>query len=240
MKTPQITPAESLTINEAELIKTETTETQPTTEPPIDSDCPILHPSMHSLSQDQLTTILTNPCRYDKLSKPPTEGPLPVYMQIDLTHIESADQLQFKAHMLVQFLYKDARLEYRHVLKQRGDLIGEELLRNKIWVPHVTVRNERDSKVMGIDGKDVYVLITPAGDVVYSYRLTATFYCWMNLQKFPFDVQDCYLRWNSCKSSVFDSRQLVDVCFRDVQYYQLSLTLGHYTSIQNRQQSPLD
>ncbi|XP_008196742.2 cys-loop ligand-gated ion channel subunit isoform X1 [Tribolium castaneum] len=201
-KDPKITPAESLIINETDLIKTNTLpQTTPTTvEPnPSEPDCPVLKPSMSSLSQDQLTTILTNPCRYDKLSKPPTEGPLPVYMQIDLTHIESADQLQFKAHMLVQYLYKDSRLRYKDVFPQRGDLIGEELLRSKIWVPHVMVRNERDARVMGIDGKDVFVLIKPTGDVVYSYRMTATFYCWMNLQKFPFDTQDCYLRWDSCK-----------------------------------------
>ena len=119
-------------------------------------------------------------------------------MQIDLTHIESAEQLQFKAHMLVQYLYKDRRLKYSHVLPNRGSLVGEELLRTKIWVPHIMVRNERDTKIMGIDGKDVFVSISPSGDVVYSYRLTATFYCWMDLHKFPFDSQDCFLRWNSC------------------------------------------
>ncbi|RZB40812.1 cys-loop ligand-gated ion channel subunit, partial [Asbolus verrucosus] len=213
-KTSKITPAESLIASEGEMIETnsiseETTGTSSndsdnvtpiitTTEAPAeDNDCPILKPSMNSLTQDQLTSILTNACSYDKLIKPPTTGPLPVYMQIDLSHIESADQLQFKAHMLVQYLYRDNRLKYEHILPHRGSLLGEELLRNKIWVPHIMVRNEKDTKIMGIDGKDVFVSISPKGDVVYSYRMSATFYCWMNLQKFPFDSQDCFLRWNS-------------------------------------------
>jgi hypothetical protein len=213
VETSQITVAESLTINETDFISTnglpeETTQTDfgdvtvpvtTTVQPPVKNDCPVLEPSMISLTQEQLTSVLTNACSYDKLVKPPTKGALPVYMQIDLTHIESSDQLQFKAHILVQYVYKDVRLKYDHILKGRGNLLGEELLRNKIWVPHITVRNERDTKVMGIDGKDVFVSISPSGDVVYSYRMSATFYCWMNLQKFPFDTQDCFLRWNSCK-----------------------------------------
>ncbi|XP_063916296.1 pH-sensitive chloride channel 2-like [Zophobas morio] len=176
-----------------------TTTLPPATKTPINNDCPILNPNMSSWTQDQLTSVLTHACNYDKLSRPPTEAgkPLPVHMQIDLTHIESAEQLQFKAHMLVQYLYKDRRLKYSHVLPNRGSLVGEELLRTKIWVPHIMVRNERDTKIMGIDGKDVFVSISPSGDVVYSYRLTATFYCWMDLHKFPFDSQDCFLRWNS-------------------------------------------
>ncbi|RZC39752.1 cys-loop ligand-gated ion channel subunit, partial [Asbolus verrucosus] len=172
---------------------------QPTTiQPPFDDDpCPPLKPNMDSLTQEQFTSKLTEACRYDKLIKPITTGALPVYMQIDLTHIESADQLQFKAHMLVQYLYRDNRLRYEHLSPHRSSLLGEELLRNKIWVPHIMIRNEKDTTIMGIDGKDVFISINPNGDVVYSYRLTATFYCWMNLQKFPFDSQECNLKWNS-------------------------------------------
>lgn len=158
---------------------------------------------MDSLTQEQFIAKLTDVCRYDKLIKPPTKGPLNVYMQIDLTHIESADQLQFKAHMLVQYLYRDNRLKYQDLSPQRHTLLGEELLRNRIWVPHIMIRNEKDTTIMGIDGKDVFISINPRGEVVYSYRLTATFYCWMNLQKFPFDSQECNLKWNSCMMSIF-------------------------------------
>ncbi|EFA09234.1 cys-loop ligand-gated ion channel subunit precursor [Tribolium castaneum] len=174
-----------------------TTPPPQTTTNPHDAACPPLTPNMDSLTQEQFIAKLTDTCRYDKLIKPPTHGPLKVSMQIDLTHIESADQLQFKAHMLVQYLYRDDRLRYVELSPKRVGLLGEELLRNKIWVPHIMIRNEKDTTIMGIDGKDVFISINPTGDVVYSYRLTATFYCWMNLQKFPFDSQECNLKWNS-------------------------------------------
>lgn len=52
--------------------------------------------------------------------------------------------------------------------------------------------------MMGLDGKDIFVQIKPDGEVKYSYRMTLTFYCWMNLKKFPFDYQICGITWISC------------------------------------------
>ncbi|XP_044759991.1 pH-sensitive chloride channel 2-like [Coccinella septempunctata] len=152
---------------------------------------------MSLLTQEQFINKLTEPCRYDKLVKPHTDGPLDVYLQVDLRHIEAIDSLQFKAHMVLQYSYRDARLDFRNISKNRETVMGQEILRDKIWVPHVIVRNEKDTVVMGSDGKDVFVTISASGQVTYSYRMTLTFYCWMNLKKFPFDIQLCDIIWNS-------------------------------------------
>ncbi|KAJ8957454.1 hypothetical protein NQ318_004935 [Aromia moschata] len=114
-----------------------------------------------------------------------------------MKHIESSDHLQFKSHILVQLHYTDARLMYSNISPKRGNILGEEPLRNKIWIPHLIINNERESSLMGLDGKDVFVQMSPSGEVRYSYRMTTTFYCWMNLQKFPFDYQICNLQWVS-------------------------------------------
>lgn len=50
---------------------------------------------------------------------------------------------QMKSYILVQLGYKDSRLKYDTFSPKRGNIQGEEPLRNKIWVPHLTVRNER-------------------------------------------------------------------------------------------------
>lgn len=54
--------------------------------------CPMAENS-DALTQNQFSAILTNDCRYDKLSKPHSDGPLDVHLQIDVRHIEAADQL---------------------------------------------------------------------------------------------------------------------------------------------------
>ncbi|KPJ08180.1 Glycine receptor subunit beta [Papilio machaon] len=48
-------------------------------------------------------------------------------------------------------------------------------------------------------GKDVLISIAPDGEVLFSRRMQAVLYCWMNLQKFPFDDQTCSMNLESWK-----------------------------------------
>ncbi|XP_060522302.1 pH-sensitive chloride channel 2 [Cylas formicarius] len=161
------------------------------------TECPALEGPLDHLTQDELLSKLTAACRYDRLVKPPTEDPLRVELQINIKYIESVDNLQFKAHVLVQIRFRDERLRYDRLSPNRANLIGQETLRKKIWVPHLVVKNEKNSNLMGLDKSDMSVIISPRGEIFYTYRMTTTFYCWMNLRKFPFDVQVCEIEWIS-------------------------------------------
>ncbi|GFG35414.1 hypothetical protein Cfor_10139 [Coptotermes formosanus] len=46
---------------------------------------------------------------------------------------------------------------------------------------------------MGADKKDILLTVEPDGTVVLSSRMKVTLFCLMNLQKFPFDQQQCPL-----------------------------------------------
>ena len=59
----------------------------------IGSSCPPVTGDMDSLTQNQFSTILTHDCRYDRLTKPLTDGPLGVVVQLDIRHIEAIEQL---------------------------------------------------------------------------------------------------------------------------------------------------
>lgn len=70
-------------------------------------------------------------------------------------------------------------------------ILGEEQLRDSLWMPHIFLANERDSSILGTSEKDILTSISPDGTVIVSTRIKATLYCWLNLKKFPFDEQDC-------------------------------------------------
>lgn len=106
-------------------------------------------------------------------------------------------------HMLIQYRYVDDRLKYQEVSPNRGPMLGEEPLRTKLWVPHLVLSHERESTMMGLEGSDQFISISPDGEVMFSYRLTTTIYCWMDLKKFPFDTQSCDLTFRSCKCYCF-------------------------------------
>lgn len=48
---------------------------------------------MDLLTQEQFVARLTHSCRYDKLIKPETADPLKIYIQLDVRHIETIEQL---------------------------------------------------------------------------------------------------------------------------------------------------
>ncbi|EDW26600.1 GL13104 [Drosophila persimilis] len=164
-----------------------------------DEDCPTLADG-DSLSQTQLLDRLTHGCRYDRLERPitytetGTRLPVDVYMRAYIYFMQNleAHDLQFKIYALLQLRYLDPRLNFRNVSpKRRQPILGEQQLRDSLWMPHIFLANERDSSILGTTEKDILTSISPDGTVIVSNRIKATLYCWLNLKKFPFDEQDC-------------------------------------------------
>lgn len=153
------------------------------------------------LTQTQLISRLTAVCRYDRLERPYVvvndtivDTPLDVYVRVYIYVLQNLDSsdLQFKMHGLVQLRYRDPRLAFAAYAPSRTQsILGESKLRELIWVPHIFLANEHDSSVLGTSEKDILTSISPDGTVIISSRIQATLYCWMKLQKFPFDEQYC-------------------------------------------------
>ncbi|XP_059614224.1 pH-sensitive chloride channel 2 [Phlebotomus argentipes] len=164
-------------------------------------DCPSLE-NADELSQTQLLKTLTHGCRYDRLERPIHYGenntrlPVDVFARAYIYFIQNleAHDLQFKIHVLLQMRYVDPRLVFREVAPNRHEsIMGEASLRQSLWVPHVFLANERSSSILGTNEKDILTSISPDGTVIVSTRIQAQLYCWMNLQKFPFDEQHCQM-----------------------------------------------
>lgn len=117
--------------------------------------------------------------------------------------------------MLLQSRYYDSRLTWNPDEIQLREIAGTKELSRKVWTPHLYLFNERESEIMG-DKRDILVNIHHDGTVIYSKRflkflslkvvliifccrLKTTIFCWMKLHKFPFDLQECTLRLDSCK-----------------------------------------
>ncbi|XP_037048239.1 pH-sensitive chloride channel 2-like isoform X2 [Bradysia coprophila] len=168
-------------------------------------DCPSLHDA-DSLSQTQLIKRLTHGCRYDRLERPITFGvngtrqPINIWTRAYVYFMQNleAHDLQFKLHTLLQFRYVDPRLVFKEVAPKRKEpIMGEQSLRDALWVPHIFLANERSSSILGTAEKDVLTSISPDGTVIISTRIQASLHCWMNLQKFPFDEQTCHTIFES-------------------------------------------
>ncbi|XP_026274381.1 pH-sensitive chloride channel 2 isoform X1 [Frankliniella occidentalis] len=159
--------------------------------------CPSLEDSRSSY---ELLQRLTEPCRYDRFSRPSHNGdPLPIYTRMFVYYLGSVEthSLQFTAHLMLRYRWRDPRLSYSATAPTMSRVIGEKVIRERIWVPHVYLVNEHDSRVMGADKEDVIVTVKPSGTVLFSIRIKVTMMCIMNLQKFPFDQQTCPMVFES-------------------------------------------
>lgn len=165
-----------------------------------DDTCPSLD-NANELTQTQLINRLTATCRYDRLERPYVsqngtviDAPVDVFVRVYIYVLQNLDSsdLQFKMYGLVQVRYNDPRLAFQKYAPARTQsILGESSLRSLIWVPHIFLANEHDSSVLGTNEKDILTAISPDGTVIISSRVQATLYCWMKLQKFPFDEQYC-------------------------------------------------
>ncbi|XP_022215470.2 pH-sensitive chloride channel 2 [Drosophila obscura] len=159
-------------------------------------DCPSLANASY-MQHSQLIQTLTHVCRYDRLERPieyDTDGkrlPIVVKTRIYVYFLQNlnSDLLQFKMHALLQLRFQDKRLAYQTF--QRGDILGQKHLSERLWLPHIFFANERESSILGTDEKDVLTSLSPEGNVIISTRMQASLYCFMNFKKFPFDQQLC-------------------------------------------------
>ncbi|KAJ9585824.1 hypothetical protein L9F63_020526 [Diploptera punctata] len=159
----------------------------------VDRECP---DPMTSNGETEILSAITAPCRYDRWARPGNKSqPVNVTVRIHVYFLGAieAQSLQFTAHVLLRLRWRDPRLEYKKFAPSVPVLVREGAPREKLWTPHIYLVNERESVVMGADKKDLLLTVEPDGTVVSSTRMKATLYCLMNLQKFPFDQQQCPL-----------------------------------------------
>ncbi|XP_015428712.1 PREDICTED: glycine receptor subunit alpha-2-like [Dufourea novaeangliae] len=177
--------------------------------------CPTLSSDV-SMTQKELLQELTNECRYDKMDRPSGEAnatdPIKVYIRAYIYTINSnmAKTLQFDVHMMLQFRYSDSRLKFSNIAPYLNQIYGGQSAHDLIWTPSVYVSNERSSAIMGNSVKDLLVSVDPTGMVILNTRLQVTLNCGLRLEKFPFDVQECPLIFESWTYNVHDMVLLWD------------------------------
>nr|XP_033329433.1 glycine receptor subunit alpha-2-like isoform X2 [Megalopta genalis] len=177
--------------------------------------CPKLS-NDHSMTQMELIQELTNTCRYDKMARPRGEinatDPVKVYVRAYIYTIKSnmAKTLQFDVHMILQYRYLDNRLKFADIAPHLNQIYGGHHVHDLIWTPAVYVSNERSSALVGNNVKDLLVSVDPMGVVTLNTRLQVTLNCGLRLEKFPFDVQECPLIFESWTYNVKDMMLIWD------------------------------
>ncbi|KAK3097858.1 hypothetical protein FSP39_013889 [Pinctada imbricata] len=110
---------------------------------------------------------------------------------IDIAELHEKEEI-FETGAFLQHLWSDPRLKWEP--SKYGGLTDVHIPASLIWKPDITLINNADTVMEKVEP---LVIIFHLGTVFYSpqYRLRAP--CQMDLSKFPFDEQNCFLLFGS-------------------------------------------
>ncbi|RWS13820.1 glycine receptor subunit alphaZ1-like protein [Dinothrombium tinctorium] len=158
---------------------------------------------------------LTDPANgYFKHIAPDSNGPIEVYIRINVTYFGNIEEIEteYSMQFLFQMQWNDSRLKFNHSSYQ---ILGGNELLERIWYPSISLPNKKDPGIITNpnDGGHTLVRINRNGSVFVSkrYGLRASTFCerklncrfhlqlWcnMNFKSYPFDKQICDIIFES-------------------------------------------
>ncbi|OQR76967.1 glycine receptor subunit alpha-3-like [Tropilaelaps mercedesae] len=133
-------------------------------------------------------------------SSDPPKGPngtaAKVYVALHIMDIDEISEanMGFRLHTFVIDMWKDNRLKLSQLLENSSVRIVPEEIYSKIWKPDMIFVNSKGGYLFKQSVTNRFVKILDDG---YLYRTTRYLFqvdCLMNLQKYPMDTQQCFLK----------------------------------------------
>lgn len=135
---------------------------------------------------------------YDK--KVPPEGingprtPIKVSSSMFILDINKVDDSNMDFN--VQFYFRQSWNDSRLRFKGRTESLMLKNV-NDIWTPDLFFVGEREGSLHQLVHPNIFCRINPDGEVRYSVKLSVTYFCPMDLRRFPHDIQKCQINIES-------------------------------------------
>ncbi|KAI1720517.1 neurotransmitter-gated ion-channel ligand binding domain-containing protein [Ditylenchus destructor] len=147
--------------------------------------------SVHS--QRIINRVLFDP-NYDKHLTPDPKGvTVSIELALQTFYDISESSASFTADVLMSQIWHDRRLKFSHLTNCVENLTLSSAITDKIWQPFVCFVNSKKSELHTSPSPNTFVLIYPNGTVWVNYRLRIEGPCYVNLELYPFNEEECEL-----------------------------------------------
>ena len=140
--------------------------------------------------------------------RPKADGP-PVKVECDLYIIDfgsiSEMDMDYTMDIYLSQKWIDTRLAYGHSASVQPIILNRKLI-PKVWNPDIFFPHEKKASYHNVPVPNVRMRVYGNGTVVYSYRVTLTVACPMDLTNFPMDKQRCKL---VIESFTYEARDVI-------------------------------
>ncbi|XP_064609167.1 glycine receptor subunit alpha-2-like [Liolophura sinensis] len=134
---------------------------------------------------------------YNKHKRPPPRS-LPTILRVGfyvetLASISELD-MEFTINIYLRQTWVDPRLAY--ISSLTAVMVDTSFLTH-LWQPSLYFVNGKEEKSHNVPVPNKLAMLDPNGTVFYSQKLSLRLYCGMDLEKFPFDKQECPVKMMS-------------------------------------------
>ncbi|CAD5224322.1 unnamed protein product [Bursaphelenchus okinawaensis] len=131
---------------------------------------------------------------YDKHLAPDPNGvTVSIELALQTFYDISETSASFTADVLMSQIWHDRRLKYDNISTCLENLTLSSQITERIWLPFVCFVNSKRSDLHTSPTPNTFVLIYPNGTVWINYRLRVEGPCYVNLENYPFNGEECEL-----------------------------------------------
>ncbi|KAL3981575.1 Neurotransmitter-gated ion-channel ligand binding domain family protein [Acanthocheilonema viteae] len=125
----------------------------------------------------------------------------PVYVRVDMwvQEVTAVSELtqDFEIDLYINEFWEDPALIFDFMGPCKPNISFDEKVLQKLWIPNTCFINSKNAAIHQSPFRNVFLMVFANGTLWTNYRMKLTGPCDMNLKRFPFDQQKCFLTFES-------------------------------------------
>ncbi|CEF59284.1 Gamma-aminobutyric acid A receptor/Glycine receptor alpha family and Neurotransmitter-gated ion-channel transmembrane domain and Neurotransmitter-gated ion-channel family and Neurotransmitter-gated ion-channel ligand-binding domain-containing protein [Strongyloides ratti] len=125
----------------------------------------------------------------------------PVHVRVDMwvQEVTAVSELtqDFEIDLYINEFWEDPALIFDYMNPCKNNISFDDKVLQKLWIPNTCFINSKSAQIHESPFRNVFLMVFSNGTLWTNYRMKLTGPCDMNLKRFPFDQQKCFLTFES-------------------------------------------
>lgn len=125
----------------------------------------------------------------------------PVFVRVDMwvQEVTAVSELtqDFEIDLYINEFWEDPALVFDFMNPCKSNISFDDKVLQKLWIPNTCFINSKTAAIHESPFRNVFLMVFSNGTLWTNYRMKLTGPCDMNLKRFPFDQQKCFLTFES-------------------------------------------
>ncbi|VDN55905.1 unnamed protein product [Dracunculus medinensis] len=125
----------------------------------------------------------------------------PVHVRVDMwvQEVTAVSELtqDFEIDLYINEFWEDPALIFDFMNPCKENISFDDKVLQKLWIPNTCFINSKTAAIHESPFRNVFLMVFSNGTLWTNYRMKLTGPCDMNLKRFPFDKQKCFLTFES-------------------------------------------